>query len=411
MVNFENLPRWVNKKFYPLYWDRRRFIIMIGGAGSGKSVDAHQRAIFKMVAERGHNFLVVRKVASTNAISTWPLMLSIIAQWNLSPLFKINKSAQTITNVVNGNQMKFMGLDDIEKLKSITFERGVLTDILVEEATEITEGDFKQLNLRLRGRSIVPYQITMCFNPISDTHWIKYRFFDNPGPKKEKITLHHSTYLDNRFVDAEYKEELEALKHEDPVYYDIYALGKWGSIGNIIFRNVEYGPCPYSLGDFDAVYAGQDFGFNHYNAIELIGLKDGNKYSFSELYVRHMTNDEIITLNKEKGILSPSQKCVADSAEPKSIKEWEMSGYWMDAAIKGPDSVRQHINWLKRGKWLIDPEKCPGLASEVKTFKWKEDKDGNVLDEPVKFKDDAIAACRYAIEELTEVSVSILDAI
>jgi phage terminase large subunit len=274
-----------------------------------------------------------------------------------------------------------------------------LTDILVEEATEITEKDFNQLNLRLRGLAKVPFQITLLFNPISDTHWIKRRFFDNPGEKKDKTTIHESTYLDNRFLDKEYKEELEALIYEDRVYYDVYALGKWGRIGNLVFRNVVYEKCPYNPQDFDVILAGQDFGFNHYNAIELIGLKDGNKYSFNELYLRHMTNDEIIAENEKKSVLSKSQRCIADSAEPKSIREWNQAGYSVVGAKKGADSVKEQISWLNRGKWFIDPEKCPGLASEVGSYKWKEDKDGNPLDEPVKFKDDAIAASRYAGED------------
>jgi len=241
--------------------------------------------------------------------------------------------------------------------------------------------------------------MTLLFNPVSDTHWIKRRLFDNPGDKRDKITIHESTYLDNRFLDTEYKEELEALKLEDRVYYDVYCLGKWGSIGNLVFRNVEYKPCPYKPEDFDLILAGKDFGFNHYDATELIGIKDGNKYSFNELYVRHMTNNEVIEENEKKGVLSKRQKCTADSAEPKSIKEWQQAGYNMVGAVKGADSVRQQISWLNRGVWYIDPDKCPGLVSEISTYKWKEDKDGNPLDEPVKFKDDAIAACRYAIEE------------
>lgn len=122
-----------------------------------------------------------------------------------------------------------------------------------------------------------------------------------------------------------------------------------------------------------------------------------------------MTNDEIIIENELKNVLSKTQRCTADSAEPKSIKDWQNSGYNIAPAKKGPDSVKQQISWLNRGEWIIDPVQCPGLASETKSLKWKEDRDGNPLDEPVKFKDDAIAACRYAIEEKTEYTVSILD--
>lgn len=410
-IDFSTLPLWLNKKFYPLWFDKHRFLIIKGGAGSGKSVDAHRRIIYKNISAKGHNHLIVRKVAASNDLSTYPLIKACIADWGLWPIFRENKSTRTITNIYNGNQIKFMGLDKVEKIKSITFENGILTDILIEEATEITEKDFTQLNLRLRGRAKVQFQMDLLFNPVSDTHWMKKRFFDNPGPKKDKIMIHESTYLDNRFLDAMYVEELEALKYEDKVYYDIYALGKWGMIGNLVFRNLEFGECPYGIDDFDNIYAGMDFGYNHYNAIEIIGMKDNIKYSIDELYLRHMTNNEIIIENEKKDVLSKRRKCTADSAEPKSIIEWDNAGYYIEGAKKGPDSVKQQISWLNRGRWIIDPNKCPGLTSEVSMYKWKEDKDGNPLDEPVKFKDDGIAACRYAIEELTEFSVSMLDVI
>ena len=269
-IDFSTLPAWINDKFLPLWTDKNRFILCKGGAGSGKSVDAHRRTIFRFIAEPGHNFIIVRKVERTLGISCIPLVRQCLSEWGLTPLVRENRSTRTMTCIYNGNQIKFIGLDDIEKIKSITFENGPLTDILIEEATEITETDFNQLNLRLRGRAKVPFQITLLFNPISDTHWIKKRFFDNKT-QQEKITIHESTYLDNRYLDGGYREELESLKFQDRVYHDVYALGKWGSIGNLVFRNIVIQECPYAPEDFDKIIAGQDFGFNHYNAIELIG--------------------------------------------------------------------------------------------------------------------------------------------
>ncbi len=405
-IDFSTLPEWVNKKFYPLWFDRHRFVIKKGGAGSGKSVDTFRCATYRMTAEKGHNYLVCRKYGVTNSISTIPLMRACISDWNLWPVFKENKSNQTITSLATGNQMKFIGLDDIEKVKSITFDNGPLTDIIIEEATEATEKDFMGLNLRLRGQAKQPFQMTMMFNPVSDTHWLKKVFFDNVGGKRDRAIIHESTYLDNRFIDKEYRQELEQLEFQDKVYYEIYALGNWGSIGNLVFRNVKFDTCPYGYWDFDHVYAGMDFGYNHYHAIELIGIKDGVKYSFAELYVRYMTNNEIIAANEEKQVLLKQQPCTADSAEPKSIKEWSNAGYDVTGAVKGKDSVKTQIGFLNRGTWIIDPSKCPGLANEVGSFKWKEDKEGNPLDEPVSFKDDGIAACRYAIEELTDMNTA-----
>lgn len=410
-IDFSNARQWINDKFWPLWKDRNRFVIVKGGAGSGKSVDVFRRSVYRMTAEPGHNYLVCRKHGVSNSTSTWPLMRSCISDWDLWDFYHQNKTDQLITAKNNGNQMKFTGLDDIEKIKSITFDNGPLTDIILEEATEMTERDFNQLNLRLRGKTKQPFQITSIFNPVSDTHWLKNKFFDNPGERKNRLTIHESTYLDNRFLDDEYRLELEQLKYDDRIYYEIYALGKWGSVGNLVFRNVTFETCPYSYDDFDEVLIGMDFGYNHYHAIEMIGLKDGVKYSFDELYVRQMTNDEIMLENENKGVLQKHIECTADSAEPKSIKEWQKQGYNVVGAKKGPDSVRQQIGYLNTGKWVIDPEKCPGLASEVKSYKWREDRDGNVLDEPVKFKDDAIAACRYAVERKVGEKFSLFDVV
>ncbi len=397
-VDFSRLPQWINRAFYPLLWDRKRVNVVYGGAGSGKSFFLAERLIYRMVAEPGHNYMVCRKVGRMNRISTFSQILQIINLWGLRDIFVINKTDMEIT-CKNGNQIRFGGLDDVEKIKSVTFPSGPLTDIWIEEASEITEEDYNQLSLRLRGRAKVPFQITLSFNPISALHWIKQRFFDTKQDPA-RLTISKTTYLNNRFLDADYRAELEGLKEIDRTFYQVYALGEWGIIGSLVFGNWEAKPCPYTPEDFDQILAGQDFGFNHKNAIELIGIKDGNLYSFDELWISQMTNTEIIQRVDEQGPLDKHQLCTADSAEPDRIKEWNKAGYRMRGARKGKHSVKYGIDFLKGRKWFVDPNKCPGLLSELQVYKWREDKDGNLLDEPVDFKDDAIAACRYAVEHL-----------
>ena len=182
-----------NEVYYPLYRDKRRYLVLYGGAGSGKSVFAAQKILVRMLTEQPHRFLVVRKVARTLRFSVFSLFQDMIAQWNLTPLFKINKSDMTIT-CINGNQIIFAGLDDVEKLKSIA---GV-TGIWIEEASELEERDFHQLDLRLRGPTKHYKQIILTFNPISALHWLKKVFFDF---KKENATVVKSIYKDNKFID------------------------------------------------------------------------------------------------------------------------------------------------------------------------------------------------------------------
>lgn len=218
----------MNTWAHPILDDENRYLILYGGAGSGKSVAAAQKLIIRMLEERGHKFLVLRKVANTIRNSVWSLLRGTMADWGVSHLFKVNKSDMDIT-CANGNQIVFAGLDDVEKLKSI---HGI-TGMWVEEASELLQEDFQQLDLRLRGFTKNYKQIMVSFNPISITHWLKDVFFDK---RKPNATVVHTTYLDNMFIDDEYKRTLESLKEQDPYYYMVYALGEWGIVGNTVFN-------------------------------------------------------------------------------------------------------------------------------------------------------------------------------
>lgn len=226
-VDLSNLPKLTNEKFYPLYLDRNRYLVLMGGGGSGKSVFIAQKIILRMLSERPHRFLVLRKVAKTLRESVYAELKRIIFQWGLQQLFKIHKG-ELLIECSNGNQILFAGLDDVEKLKSISG----ITGIWIEEASEINAEDFRQLDIRLRGRTKYYKQMMITFNPIDINHWLKKEFFDS---KKENATTLHSTYKDNRFLDDEAKKVLEEFKVTDPYYYSVYALGEWGVLGKTIF--------------------------------------------------------------------------------------------------------------------------------------------------------------------------------
>ena len=226
-----NIPaRAFNKIYLPLLNDEtHRYIVLYGGAGSGKSVFAAQRLIVRMMSKKLCNILVVRKVGDTNRTSTYALMKQVIGRWGLGQLFDITDLR--IVCKITGNECIFKGLDDPEKIKSVTFAKGELTDIWIEEASEITEEDFNQLDIRLRGKGIHG-QITLSFNPVNILHWLKKRFFDTKDPRA--VTL-KTTYKDNEHLDEDYKHTLESYRTTDPYYYDVYCLGQWGVIGKTIF--------------------------------------------------------------------------------------------------------------------------------------------------------------------------------
>ncbi len=406
-IDFSRFYELLNLAFWGLFEDKSRIRVSVGGAGSGKSHHSFQEMIYKILAEPGHNYLILRKVANTSKTSTYALTIQLINQLGLSSVFKINKTDMTITVKHTGYMIVFKGLDDVEKIKSFTFPKGILTDIIIEEASEITQPDFNQLNLRLRGRRIgeqskIPFQITLLLNPITDTHWIKREFFDKKSYQKTaSVYLLHTTYLDNKFLDDDYKAVLEGYKVIDYEFYRIYCLGEWGAFGNLIFKNWTFGKCPYREEDFDAVYTGQDFGYIHPQIICKIGFKDGTMYTFAELCAFEKTNKEVIEMNEEEKVVRKGERMTCDSAEPSKIKEWVQHGYGAIAAIKGKDSVTRGIDYMKSQIWIIDDSKCPRTAQEVQQFHWKEDKDGKPTDKPVELFDDAIKAHMYALETLS----------
>ena len=313
--------------------------------------------------------------------------------------WKINASPLSLECLVNGNQIIFRGVNDErqrEKLKSITFKRGKLTDVWIEEATEITQQDFEIIDDRLRGA--LPegqfYQIRCTFNPVSSQHWIKRVFFDIQDPN---VLTHHSTYLHNRFIDDAYRKRMERRKLVDPDGYRIYGLGEWGEVGGLILTNYVIEDFDRSPERFDYMVNAQDFGFNHANCIGEVGFKDGELYLCQELYVFGKDTDEIIQL--AEGRFQKRLTMYCDSAEPDRIRMWRKAGYRAVPVKKEPGSVRAQIDHLKQHKIHLHPS-CVNTIKEIQQWKWRRDeKSGQYLDEPVNFFDDAMAMLRYSIEQ------------
>jgi phage terminase large subunit len=223
-----NLLETSNPEYIPLYNCQARYLVLKGGGGSGKSIFAGRKVLERVAENQYHNFLVVRKVARTIRDSCFAQLKTQIYQYFNYEDFKINKSDMSITHK-NGNKVLFAGLDDVEKLKSI-FD---ITDIWIEEATEITQDDFDQLDIRCRGIPSDYSQIIITFNPVSILHWLKIRFFDNPP---DNCVTHESTYKDNLFLSPEAINVLKGFQKTNPYYYSVYCLGEWGVTGKTVFN-------------------------------------------------------------------------------------------------------------------------------------------------------------------------------
>lgn len=386
--------------FAKVHKSAKRYIVMKGSAGSGKSVDTAQQYLIRLLKDKGRNLVCIRKSDITNRDSTYAELTGAIYRLKLDKYFECKLSPLQI-KCINGNMIIFRGVNDEkqrEKLKSITFQRGKLTDVWIEEATELQQSDFEIIDDRLRGElpAGLFYQIKTTFNPVSKNHWIKKVFFDR---KDSDVLAHHSTYLHNRFIDEAYNRRMMRRKEVDPDGYRIYGLGDWGEIGGVILKNWEVKEISQNVNDYDDVALGQDFGFNHANAILQLGIKDDDIYILKEIYEYEKDTAELIEIARRKD-LSGVMYC--DSAEPDRIKMWRKAGYKASAVVKEKTTDKKYqatqIDWLKGRKIYVHPS-CVNTVKELDQWKWKRDaQSGEYLDEPVPFFDDAMAALRYGVE-------------
>jgi phage terminase large subunit len=391
-----------NKVYLPHLNNTSRTQIFYGGSSSGKSVFLAQRAVYDVLQGK-RNYLVCRQVGRTVRKSVFNEIEKVIADWGLRDLFDVNKSEFTIT-CENGSQILFSGLDDVEKIKSIIPRQGVITDIWIEEATETERETIKGLYKRQRGGSDdTPKRLTLSFNPIYKTHWIYLEHFattawadDQTTYSAPELSIQKTIYKDNRFLTDADKADLENEK--DEYFYNVYTLGNWGILGDIIFKNWRVEDLSGMAAQFTNHRNGLDFGFSSDPAAMPVTHYDRNHqtiYVYDELYERGLTND---VLAQEITKRIDKQFVTCDSAEPKSIFELQSRGINAIAARKGKDSVNFGIQWLQQQTIVID-SKCLNARAEMSVYHWKQDKDGNAIRQPVDKMNHLIDGLRYAYED------------
>lgn len=395
-------PAVFNDVYRPHLTNYARDQVFYGGSSSGKSVFLAQRTIYDLM-QGGRNYLICREVGRTIRGSVFTEVCRVISEWGVGELFKINKSDMLIT-CLNGNQIIFAGLDDVEKLKSLAAAKGAITDIWVEEATETSRNSVKQLKKRQRGGDPgTPKRLTLSFNPILQTHWIYDEYFKaiawadkQTEYSDSRLSILKTTYKDNRFLTAEDREDLE--NETDKYFYNVYTLGNWGVLGNVIFTNWRVEDLSGMHDQFTNRRNGLDFGFSSDPAAIVRSHYDRKRqtiYIFDELYELGLTND---LLAEEAKRICESDRIICDSAEPKSIRELRNYGVNAVAAEKGKDSVMHGIQWLQQQTIVID-KNCINTKNEFMQYKWKEDKNGIAIRQPVEKNDHIIDATRYAYEQ------------
>lgn len=389
MINLALAKRLFVPAYFPHLFDyANRYEVYYGGAGSGKSHFIAQKILVKCCREK-RKILVIRKVAATLKDSVWQVIIDLLTQWQLIQYCKINLTTLTIT-MPNGSILLFKGLDDSEKIKSIAG----ITDIWIEEATELTEDDFTQLDLRLRAKA--PYlQLLLSFNPISKTNWCYKHWFEQTQPNTIII---RTTYKDNPFLSEDYIRALEQMANTDPVYYRIYALGEFASLNKLIYNNWEISEAEPPR---DApLIVGLDYGYASDPTALIVGQVDEQNriiYITDEHYERGMLNNQIADLLKYKGL--HKSIIVADCAEPKSIEEMRRAGITrIRPSTKGQGSISYGIQKLQQYKILVDP-KCANTITELQNYSYRKDKQsGEYTNEPIDDYNHLMDALRYAIQ-------------
>ena len=383
----------LNDAFKPLYNDKHRYQVCYGGGGSGKSQFIARKIIGRIITEAGHNIGIFRKVARTLKKSCFKLCCDIIDEWGLTHLFKINNSELILNFIPNGNNLWFIGLDDQAKLKSIEH----MTSAWLEESDKMTEEDFTQVDLRVRGQLPNYKQICLSFNPVSDQSWLKGRFFDSE--QHGKTITHHSTYRDNRFIDEEYKEMLGELMDRDEQMYRIYNLGEWGVLKGLIYDPPVMIPRSQYPESFDRELIGVDWGFNNPSAALHLGIKDQEIFVTELFYDSGYTTDMMIAEMPTWGIgrhmVNHTIEIICDAAEPDRIETVRQAGYNAMSAHKGQGSVQSGIDCVRTYKIYTCIENV-NYNREKSLYRWRE-KDGKAMDEPLKEDDHAMDAERYAI--------------
>ncbi len=430
-INLKDLPKVVNKSFYPLMTNKDRWLILIGGAGSGKSFFATQKwlvRIMKAAAEgRSHRFLCLRKTQPAARKSLLALYRECISVFGLSDSVQINKTDMTIT--LFGSEIIITGMDDEEKIKSI---HGI-SGIWLEEATEFTHRDFLQLDIRLRGLLPDYKQIILSFNPIDEQHWIRQELFDDAlqaeleaaikdgtkivrrvfttmvddKPIETAMTVMHSDCDDNDFIDPEYKAVLVRLGEQDLNFYKVYRLGMWGVLKGLIFENWEITkewPAKPDDGGF-----GLDFGFTtDPSGLVELAFMGNTVYIREKLYETGLTNSDISDRLDTIIPPAPHSIIVADCAEPKSIAEIRQRNHHVIPCQKGPDSINHGIQRMKQFIMLIDYN-SPNLIKELQSYKWAENKDGTPKHKPVDYNNHLIDAARYCLTKLKGKTIISID--
>jgi phage terminase large subunit len=359
---------YANKKAYE---EGYPIICNEGGSRSSKSYSVVQLLIHIAISKPNTRISMVSHSLPHIKRGVYRDFKNILEQWNIWDE-KDFRYTDFIYTFKNGSYIELFGLEDPDKAK------GPARDILfVNEANLISKALFDQLLIRTTGQSFLDW------NPADFISWV-YEVADNP--KNKRI---HSTYLNNisNLSESQIRNIEQYKDLPDDFMWKVYGLGERGSAKEIIYTQWKQ----YEQIENGDVFYGLDFGYVHPAALVKVTHYEGQNYFEEIVYESGLTLSDLSRIIKEK--LPERATIYADAAEPKSIEELYRQGFNIKPAVK---DVWAGI--VKMKSYPINLHyNSKNLRREFMSYKWKKDKNDNVIEEPVKANDDLMDACRYAV--------------
>jgi phage terminase large subunit len=394
--NIEVLPAYV-----PLFESTKKYNILYGGRGSGKSYAISDCIALLYFTCPGRNMLALRRYGNTVKNSVYNDLASAISRLGIKRFVKINKTERTFT-FSNGNQIVCGGLDDGDKWKSLRFENGDLSDIWFEEADQITEKSLNDIVLTMRG-NVDNKKIFISFNPTTKNHWLYKRFFE---VQDDDVLTLQTCYLDNPYCSKDIVEELEKLKVRDPDLYYVIGLGNWGVLKDTVYRNYKVQQITLDESYYDNIMYGLDFGYNDPCCCLKVGFKDGNVYVLDELYKSYLIQEELYDLMLND-LQVPYSAVIKADHEKDRIADLKRRGYkYIGLAEK---TNKENAVVLLSSKNIYIHPNCVNTIREIGFYRWRKDPS---TDEPIEKLEDGndhtldalLYACRDWLKNQKNVS-------
>ncbi len=389
--HFWELHRDIRRHGHTYYW-------LEGGRGSTKSSDISIEIPPLMIKNPECHAVVLRKVGNTIKNSVYPQMQWGIDALGLTDKFRFKTSPHEITYKKTGQKILFFGVDDPQKIKSIKLPFGYVGICWIEELDQFSGmEEIRNLNQSLLRGGPIFWEFCSFNPPKSQNNWVnEEKLFDDPDR-----LVHHSTYLGvpRKWLGERFFEDAEKLKIKNEMAYRHEYLGEVTGTGGAVFENVEDMAMSNELvGNFDRLYYGLDFGFA-VDPLAYVAMyydaKREDLYIFDEIYQQKLTNSQAAGRIAQR---TGDRLIIADSAEPKSIKEMKDYGLHITGARKGPDSVEHGIKWLQdRAHIYIDKRRCPNTFREFISYEYERNREGQFISAYPDKNNHAIDAVRYGM--------------